>query len=481
MMAPMGESTAAPTMPTVLDAAAAIRRGDLGAAELVTACLSAIDERDGDLNAFVHLDPEGALVRARAVDDLVAAGRAEELGPLAGVPFGVKDLEDCAGMPTTKGSHWYAGRGPAGRDSIHVARLRAAGAVPVGKTATPEFGTFAYTASPLLGVTRNPWDPTRTPGGSSGGSSSAVSSGMVPFCTASDGGGSIRTPASFTGLPGLKPTYGRVPTAGSTHLAQNAVIFSLSSTIADTALLLDVLAGPDARDRTALPPPGLRYADAIDQCDLSGLRVAWSADLGFAVVDPGVAALCEEAARAFVAAVGATLVDRPVALEDYIVLYNRIEGVDQFVGVDPDLWQHRLDELDPRVASGWERTPSVTLPKLAKVEGHRRRVVGQMADVFADVDLLLTPMSARPPFAAEGPMPTEINGVPGHGGMAVIHGMLANLVNLPAMSLPAGLTVEGLPVGLQVIGPRYREDLLLAAAARYEQARPWPRLCPAPG
>lgn len=198
------------------------------------------------------------------------------------------------------------------------------------------------------------------------------------------------------------------------------------------------------------------------------------------MVDPGVAALCEEAAHAFVDEVGAELVDRPLDLEDYIVLYTRIEGVDQFVGVDPDLWQHRLSELDPRVAPGWETTPSVTLPKLAAVEAERRRVVGQMADLFADVDLLLTPMSARPPFAAEGPMPTEINGTRGHGGMAVIHGMLANLVNLPAMSLPAGLTPEGLPVGLQVIGPRYREDLLLAAATRYEQARPWPRLCPRP-
>ncbi len=477
----MGEPGPGDVMPTVVEAAASIRAGDLGAVELTRACLDAIDRRNEALNAFVHLDAHLALAEARTVDDAVARGRIDELGPLAGVPFGVKDLEDCAGMPTTKGSRWYAGRGPAPTDGIHVARLRAAGAIPLGKTATPEFGTWAYTASPLLGVTRNPWDPTRTPGGSSGGSAAAVSSGMVPFCTASDGGGSIRTPASFTGLPGLKPTYGRVPTAGSTHLAQNAVIFSLASTVADTAVLLDVLAGPDPRDRTALPPPGVRYADAVDRCDLAGLRVAWSLDLGFAVVDPGVAALCEEAAQAFAEAVGAELVDRPVTLEDYIVLYSRIEGVDQFVGIDPDLWRHRLDELDPRVAPGWETTPSVTLPKLAAVEAERRRVVAQVADVFADVDLLLTPMSARPPFAAEGPMPTEINGVAGHGGMAVIHGMLANLVNLPAMSLPAGLTPEGLPVGLQVIGPRYREDLLLAAAARYEQARPWPRLCPRPG
>ncbi len=479
MMVLMGESTVVPTMPTVLDAAAAIRQSELGAGELVTACLTAIDERDGELNAFVHLDPEGALVRARAVDDLVAAGRADELGPLAGVPFGVKDLEDFAGMPTTKGSYWYAGRGPAGRDSIHVGRLRAAGAVAVGKTATPEFGTFAYTASPLLGITRNPWDLARTPGGSSGGSAAAVSAGMVPFCTASDGGGSIRTPASFTGLPGLKPTYGRIPTFGVTHLSQNAVVGSLATTVRDTAALLDVLAGPDPRDRTSLPPPPGSYLAAVDALDVSGLRVTWSVDFGFATVEPEVAALCEEAARSLVATIGAALVDRPVTLEDYIVLYGRIEGVDQFVGVDPDLWQHHVDDLDPRVAPGWRKTPAVTLPKLAKVEEQRRRLVAEVAEVFADVDLVLSPMSARPPFAAEGPMPTEVAGVAGHGGMAVIHGMLANLVNLPAMSLPAGTTAEGLPVGLQVVAPRYREDLLLAVAARYEAARPWPRVCPA--
>ncbi|MCB1003451.1 MAG: hypothetical protein KDB35_04620 [Acidimicrobiales bacterium] len=465
-------------MPTVIEAADAVRSREVGAVELTAACLAAIDRRDEGLNAFTHLDPEGALVRAKAVDDRVAAGRVDELGPLAGVPFGVKDLQDCAGLPTTKGSRWYAGRGVAGRDSIHVGRLRAAGAVPLGKTATPEFGTWAFTASPVHGVTRNPWDPTRTPGGSSGGSSAAVSAGLVPFCTASDGGGSIRTPASFTGLPGLKATYGRIPTFGVTHLAQNAVVGSLATTVADTALLLDVMAGPDPRDRTSLPPPGGRYVDALRRTEVDGLRVAWSADLGFATVDPEVAAQCEAAARELAGAIGAPVVDRPVALEDYVVLYSRIEGVDQFVGVDPILWQERLDDLDPGLRPDWERTPAVTLPKLAAVEEQRRRLVAQIADVFADVDLLLTPMSARPPFAAEGPMPTEVAGVAGHGGMAVIHAMLANLVNLPAMSLPAGLTAEGLPVGLQVIAPRFREDLLLAVAARYEAARPWPRLCP---
>jgi aspartyl-tRNA(Asn)/glutamyl-tRNA(Gln) amidotransferase subunit A len=465
-------------MPTVVDAAARVRAGQESAEALVRRSLDAVEAGSPRLGAFVHLDPAGALAAARAVDRLVGEGRAGDLGPLAGVPFGVKDLEDCAGMPTTKGSRWFAGGPPKEVDSIHVGRLRAAGAIPIGKTATPEFGAWAYTASPLLGVTRNPWDPARTPGGSSGGTSAAVSSGMVPFGTASDGGGSIRTPAAFTGLVGLRASYGRIPTFGDTHLAQNAVVGALTTTVADTALLLDVMAGPDARDRTCLPPAAGSHLAAIDRLDLSGLRVAWSADLGFAVVDREVAAVAEAAARSFVAATGATLVDRPVALADYTLTYAFVEGVDKFVGVDRDLWEHRLDELDPSVAPGWVHLSRQTLPDAADVEVARRALVVEVAALLDDVDLLLTPMASVPPFAAEGPMPTDIGGVTVHAGMSVVLGFLASLVNLPALSVPAGLTAAGLPVGLQVIGPRFREDLVLAAAARYESAHPWPRHCP---
>jgi aspartyl-tRNA(Asn)/glutamyl-tRNA(Gln) amidotransferase subunit A len=465
-------------MPTVVEAAARVRSGAQSAEELARACLEAVERHNDRLNAFVHVDADLALAEARAVDAAVRDGRGDDLGPLAGVPFGVKDLEDCGGMPTTKGSRWFAGGPPKTADSLHVGRLRAAGAIPIGKTATPELGAWAYTASPLLGVTRNPWDPSRTPGGSSGGSSAAVSVGMVPFGTASDGGGSIRTPAAFTGLVGLRPGYGRIATLGDTHLAQNAVVGCVTTTVSDTALLLDVMAGPDARDRTCLPAAPVRYLDALEQLDLSGLRVAWSADLGFAVVDREVATICEQAALAFVAATGAALVDTAVGLEDFTRMYACIEGVDKFVGIDPDLWVHRLDELDPLSAPGWRTLGRKTLPWLAAVEDDRRRLVQQVAALYEDIDLLLTPMASIPAFAAEGPMPTEVDGREVHGGMSVVLGFLASLVNLPALSVPAGLTDAGLPVGLQVIGPRHREDLVLAAAARYELALPWPRHCP---
>jgi len=464
--------------PTVADAARQIRAGAASAEKLIRHCLEAVAKANPDLNAFVHLDADAALAAAKLVDAAVREGRQDELGPLAGVPFGVKDLEDCAGMPTTRGSNWFA-NGPARSvDSIHVGRLRAAGAIPIGKTATPEFGAWAYTASPLLGVTRNPWDLDRTPGGSSGGSSAAVSSGLVPFCTASDGGGSIRTPAAFTGLVGLRACYGRVPTFGDTHLAQNAVVGCLTTTVADTALLLDVMAGPDARDRTCLPPPASGYLNALDRLDLSGLRVAWSVDLGFATVDTEVAATCEQAARAFASAVGATVVDRPIAFDDFTRTYALMEAVDMFVGIDRDLWAQRLDELDPLSAPGWRRLSTITAPQAARVEFARRVLVAEVAEIFDEVDLVVTPTASVPAFAAEGPMPTEIGGVPVHAGMSVVLTFLASLVNLPAISVPAGLTTGGLPVGLQVIGPRFREDLVLAAAARFEAVHPWPRLCP---
>ena len=462
-------------MPSAVEAAELVRRGEVSARELVTACLDGIEREQARLNAFVHVDAEGALAAADRVDAARRAG--DELGPLAGVPFGVKDLEDAAGMPTRRGSRWYADARPAARDDIHVARFCAAGAIPVGKTATPEFGAWGYTASPLTGVTRNPWNPDRTPGGSSGGTAAAVSAGVLPFGTASDGGGSIRGPGSSCGLPGLKPTYGRVPTFGVTRHAQNAVNFALATTVADTALLLDLAAGPDHRDRTCLPPPGVRYTDVIEQLDVAGLRATWSADLGFVVVDPEVDRITARAAARLIDAAGLHRVDADTRFDDYIGVYVKIEGADKFVDA-PAWWAERLDELDPLSAGGWPATAKVTLPAFARVERERRRLELRVAELFEHTDVLLTPTNACPPFAAAGPMPTEIGGRPCHGGHAALLTMLANVVNLPAITLPAGVTADGLPVGLMVTAPRHREDICLRLARLWEQAAPWPRHAP---
>ena len=198
--------------PTVIELAESVRRGERKAVEVLDDYLTRIEAGNERLNAFVHLDADLAREAASAVDEAVARG--DDPGPLAGVPFGVKDLERCKGMPTDYGSVPFAGRGPEAEDDINVARLKAAGAVAVGKTSTPEFGTLNFTKTKVHGITRNPWDTTRTPGGSSGGTAAAVAAGIIPFGTASDGGGSIRIPASFTGLLGHKCSHGRIPIPG---------------------------------------------------------------------------------------------------------------------------------------------------------------------------------------------------------------------------------------------------------------------------
>ncbi len=257
-----------PELPTATAAADAIRNGEMKAAALLEDCIEVIEAHNDAFNAFVYLDLDGARAAAADVDDRVARG--EDPGPFAGVPFGVKDLEDCAGMPTSHGSLLYKGLPAAAEDSIHLARLRAAGAIFVGKTAAPEFGTIQYTKTKAWGVTRNAWNPDRTPGGSSGGSAAAVASGMVPIATASDGGGSTRIPASFSGLVGMKPSHGRIPHP-TPDPSQTAVYGVEATSVRDAARHLDITSGPDDLDRTTLPPPAVRYEDAIESLDVSGL------------------------------------------------------------------------------------------------------------------------------------------------------------------------------------------------------------------
>jgi aspartyl-tRNA(Asn)/glutamyl-tRNA(Gln) amidotransferase subunit A len=463
-------------MPSAIAAAAAVRSGRKTAVDLMERCLAAIDEANPGLNAFVRLDDAGALEAARRIDARVAAG--EDPGPLAGVPFGVKDLDDCAGMPTTHGSRWYLGLPPVPNDALHVERLRAAGGIPIGKTAAPEFGTFAYTASPALGVTRNPWNPERTPGGSSGGSAAAVSAGMVPFATSSDGGGSTRTPAGFCGLVGLKCSYGRIPDAVAGRYAQTAVPGVLTTTVADSARLLDVMAGPHRRDRSSLPAPTVRYEDATESLDVDGLRIAWSSDLGFAVVDPEVADIARAAFDALTAAGSLRVDSRTIEFADPIPVWSRIQGADMWVHIPDGCWPDRADELDPRVRPGYAAAERVTLPKFGAVLRERLAIEDAMADLFDSVDVLATPMAAIPAFAAEGPMPTEILGRRVHAGMSVPFAMLSNVWGSPAISVPAGVTASGLPVGLQLMADRHREDVCLRLARVLEQARPWPRHAP---
>jgi aspartyl-tRNA(Asn)/glutamyl-tRNA(Gln) amidotransferase subunit A len=443
-----------------------VRRGERKAVELLDLALERIAATNDELNAFVHLDEALSREAAEAVDAAVARG--EDPGLLAGVPFGVKDLDDCAGMPTSHGSLWFKDGPPATHDTLCVARLRAAGAVPVGKTAAPEFGILNFARTKAFGVARNPWDLERTPGGSSSGSAAAVAAGVVPVATASDGGGSIRIPAAFCGLVGHKPSFGRVahPAAMTSQTTSVGVV---TTTVAEAARCLDVQAGPDDRDRTSLPAPPVRYEEAIETLATQGLRARWSPDLGFVPeVDAEVLEQCRAAAEVLAGAAGLELDEEPVVLPDATAVWLQSGVLGGWVLEDmKDLWPDRAEELMPNTRRGFEASAETTAPKIGRIHLRRFKFEEAAAALFADVDVLLTPATAVPAFAAEGPPPG--------GAMSTPFTMLANLANNPATSIPCGFTAAGLPIGLQVVAPRHRDDLCLRLARILEQAQPWAR------
>jgi aspartyl-tRNA(Asn)/glutamyl-tRNA(Gln) amidotransferase subunit A len=454
---------------TAIQIAESVRAGERKAVEVLDQCLEEVAGGNERLNAFVHLDEGRARAAADAVDSAVARG--EDPGPYAGVPFGVKDLDDCEGMPTSHGSLVFKGQAPAPADSIHVARLRAAGGVPIGKTAAPEFGTLNFTKTKAWGITRNPWDPSRTPGGSSGGSAAAVAAGLVPVATASDGGGSTRIPAGFSGLVGHKPSHGRIPHPGPSG-SQTAVHGMLTTTVADSARHLDITAGPHDDDRLSLPAGGHRYEDIIESLDVAGLRARWSVDLGFVEdVDADVARIAEAAASVLVSAAELELDGGEVRLTDPVRTWLSGGAMDLWFSIEEDMWPGVADDLTRYSRDSLEATVDYPVRKYARAVRRREQLTLDASRLFAEVDVLLTPTTAVPAFPAEGPPPG--------GAMATPFTMLANLCWNPSISVPAGLTPDGLPVGLQITVPRHRDDLALRLARIFEQAQPWPRHAPA--
>ncbi|MBV8295644.1 MAG: amidase [Acidimicrobiia bacterium] len=358
-----------------------------------------------------------------------------------------------------------------------MGRLRAAGAVPVGKTAAPEFGVTAFTRTKAWGTTRNPWDPTRTPGGSSGGSAAAVAAGLVPFCTASDGGGSTRIPAAFTGLVGLKPSYGRIPHERAAP-SETSCFGALTTTVRDAARHLDVAAGPDDLDRASLPPAGISYERAIEERDVDGLRAAWSPDMGYAVVVPEVAEIARAAAETLVDAAGLRSVERPFSPTSPMRTWLSAGAADMWLDLEEGMWPGCADDLTGLVRASLRRTAEWTLPRYTRALRHRQGLEEEVADLFGDIDVLLTPTTAMAAYAAEGPLPMEIEGKDARASGPVPFTMLANLCWNPAISVPAGLTHDGLPVGLQIVARRHADDVALRLARILEQTRPWPRLAP---
>ena len=460
---------------TAIQIAEAVGRRAVSAREMVDRALERVEKSNERLNAFVHVGSEQARADAERIDASIARG--ERAGPLSGVPFGVKDMDQCAGMPVSYGSLIHKGRAPASHDSVHIERLRSAGAVPIGMTSCSEFGTVHFTDTKAWGTTRNPWNLDLTPGGSSGGSSAVVAAGVVPFATAGDGGGSTRIPAAFAGLLGMKPSYGRIPREEAST-SQTAVWGALTRTVADSARHLDVAAGPDDRDRTSLPPSGLSYERAIEELDTRGLRVIWSPDLGYARVDPEILEISGSAAVSLIDAAGLDLLDRQVELTEPVKAWLGAGAIDIWLHLTRDDWPARADELVSHVRKNFEATENLPAPVYANFMRRRQRLELEVAELFRETDILLTPTTAVPAFDARSPRNVTIEGEKVDPAMTVPFTMLANLCWNPAVSIPAGLTRAGLPVGLQVTTRRHADELALRLARISEQQNPWPLTAP---
>ena len=448
----------------------AIRTRQVSSVEVTQHFYERIERLDSRLNSYLALCQEQALADARAADDAVARGW--PLGPLHGIPISIKDLEMSKGIPTTMGSALFRDRTPE-IDSVVVERVKAAGAVVLGKTNTPEFGQSGTTENRVSEPCRNPWNTARTPGGSSGGAGAALAAGLCTIATGSDGGGSIRIPAAFSGVFGIKPTQHRVPRYGgygrpaANHFSQSG---PMSRTVADTALLLQVLAGPDSRDPNSIKETPPDFSAGLGR-GVEGMRIAWTPDYGYAAVDPEVAEITARAARVF-EELGATVEDAPLNLEDPFDAFFDVFATATYTSYAHLLEEHRDEFSEPGLYS-LEHGATVDGARLSRAI-HRVDVLGrQMEDFFDTYDLLLSPTMPTPAFEI-GRKPSVIGGRevdPMWGFIPFTFPI--NMTGQTASSVPCGFSADGLPIGLHIIGPRRAEARVLQASAAFERARPW--------
>lgn len=446
---------------------AAFRAKKLSPVDAAKAALARIDSLNGRFNAFCLVDEAGALASARASEQRWQRG--EPQGLLDGVPTTVKDIVLAKGWPTLRGSKAISRDQAWGEDSPAVARLREHGAVLLGRTTTPEFGWKGVTDSPLTGITRNPWNDAMTPGGSSGGGAVAAATGMGALHIGTDGGGSIRIPAAFTGIFGFKQSFGRVPAYPLSPFGTISHVGPMARTVADGALMLTVLTGPDERDWYALPPDGRDYLAGLDD-GVRGLRVAFAPTIASAPVDPEIAALVAAAAHVF-ADLGAKVEEVTLPLPDCYETFERhwYPGAANALSAF-DAEQRRL--MDPglvEIAEAGARLPM--LDYLGAVKA--REAMGVQMNLFHRTwDLVLTPTLPIPAFAAGREVPAHHPARRWMGWTPFTYPF--NLTRQPAASVPCGLTPAGLPAGLQIIGPLYEDARVLRAARAFQQAKPWP-------
>lgn len=447
--------------------AEAVRTKKLSPVEITQTFLERIEAVNPKINAFCTLTPDLAMTEAREAEDAVMKGR--DLGPLHGVPYSVKDLILTQGIKTMRGSKLYENDVPV-EDAVVYERLRKAGGIMLGKTATPEFGHRGSTDSKVSGMTRNPWNTAMTSGGSSGGASAQVAAGLGPLAVGTDGGGSVRIPAAFTGIFGHKPSFGRVPLYPASAHDHLANIGPMTRTVGDGALMLGVMAGPDDRDRFSLEAAPEDYLGELEK-GIKGLRVAWSADLGFAKVDPEVAKVAGEAAKVF-KGLGCHFEEINPGFSDpsdiWWTLWNTA-----MAGYLGHYLPEREGDMDPVLVAMIKQGMKISAAELTRAQLARHDVYEAMRALFDNYDLLLTPTVAVLPFDVGHVVPPASIDQPNPLLAWAPFTSPINLTMNPAASVPAGFSASGLPVGLHIIGKRFQDGTVLRAARAFENAQPW--------
>lgn len=452
---------------SAVELASMIRSRKASSVDVTKAVLARIDRLNPSLNAYVTMHAEESLCAAQKADEALMSGW--RIGPLHGVPLHVKDNLFVAGSRTTFGSKLTETNVTA-EDCPAVERLRKAGMILIGRTNTPEQGWKGVTDNRVFGITRNPWNRELTPGGSSGGAAAAVAADLGPIGVGTDGGGSLRIPASFCGVFGFKPSFGRVPNWPGSGGAMLRHIGTITRTVADMAAALDVMTGPDPRDLLSLPHTGERYLPNLDK-GVRGLRIAYSANLGYARVQPEIAGICERAATKFANA-GATVEQLTLDWPDSYPTWSVF-----FFGTAAGSLEKKLatqgDLLDPGLRRVVEKGLQLRGVDFANALAARHELWERIRKVYERFDLLLCPTLPVPPFAVGQDDADPIDGE--------ILGSLQwtrftypfNLTGQPAASVPAGWTKAGLPVGLQIIGNRHADLTVLQASRAWEQLEPW--------
>ncbi|HEY0125541.1 MAG TPA: amidase [Blastococcus sp.] len=446
---------------------ALLRSRAISARELLDAHLDRIDRLNPAVNAVVTLDADGARTAADAADAALAAG--DPVGPLHGLPVAHKDTHATGGMRTTWGSPLHAGTVPL-RDELVVARLAAAGAIRVGKTNVPEFAAGSHTVNPLFGATHNPYRHGLSAGGSSGGAAAALAAGFVPLAEGSDMGGSLRNPAAFCNVVGLRPTPGRVPTwPAPMAWSQLSVQGPMGRTVGDVALQLSALAGPDARVPIALDEPGAGFAAPLPE-RLDGLRIAWAPDLGGQVtVDPAISGVLAPSVAVF-ESLGAVVEEACPDLAGADEVFGTLRAW-LFDAAFSELARRHPDEVKESIRWNAELGAKLTGPDLARAEQVHTRLHERMVAFFGRYDVLLAPTTQVLPFPVEIEYPTEIAGVHQDNYLEWMRSCtVISATGCPALSVPGGFTDDGLPVGLQIIGAPRADRRVLEVGHAFEQA-----------